>query len=308
MFCRVRGHGSRRAWHTTVSPTRWTPFPYRPMHVWPVWCWPACVWSVYGHVVSAAVVLLVRGRFSHLLGGLFGVGSLALQRGLAQSDLVRVGALLGSVLVGASCVGPAWYVFTVRRPPTVGERRNDKWFDRCKKFSNSVPLSLSRPGSVSCTTHHPVFRGALWPSFQLLLCHSYVPPLRWQGPVGPPWYVLVLPMGAPECCSDSVLRCSCLCLPACRASYRAVFRGLCGWCVCVAVLSLAVRMVRAARLVPWCRDVPSGVAGWARRNTSVPAGRGRGGPVWRARGPLRAPGWVSEDRNTGQCCSPPLAS
>ena len=196
----------------------------------------------------------------------------------------------------------------MRRPLTVGEKSNYKWFDRCKKFSNSVPLCLSRPGSVTCTTHHPVFRGALWPSFQLRLCHSYVHFRRWQGPVGPPWCIRVLPMGAPGCCCGSVVRCSCLCLPACSVLYRAVFRGLCGWCVCVAVLSLAVKMVRAARLVPWCRDVPSGVAGWARCNTSVPAGRGRRGPLWRARGPLRAPGWVSEDSNTGQCCSPLLAS
>ena len=135
--------------------------------------------------------------------------------------------------------------------------------------------------------------------------HQYVQPRWWQGPVSPPCCVPVLPMGAPGCCSGSVVRCSCSCLPACRAPYRAVFRGLCGWFVCVTVLSLAVRMVQAARLVPWCRGVPSGVAGWARRNTSVPAGRGRCGPVWRARGPLHAPGRVSEDRNTGQCCSPP---
>ena len=83
------------------------------MHVRPVLCLPACVWSIYGHVVAAAVVLLVRGRVSRLLVGLFGVGSLALV-------LVRVGALLVSVLVGDSCEGPAWYVFTVRRPPKRG--------------------------------------------------------------------------------------------------------------------------------------------------------------------------------------------
>ena len=100
------------------------------MHVRPVWCWPACVWSVYGHLVAAAVVLLVRGCVSRLLVGLLGG---ARQRALAQSDLLRVGALLVSVLAGASCVGPAPCVFTVRRLPTVGEKSNDKWFDRCKK-------------------------------------------------------------------------------------------------------------------------------------------------------------------------------
>ena len=182
---------------------------------------------------------------------------------------------------------------TVRRPPTMGEKSSDKWFDRCKKFPNSLPLSLSRPGSVTCTTYHPVLRSALGPSFQLRLCHSYVHCRRWQGPVGPPWCVPVLPMGAPGCCSGSVVRCSCWCLRACGAPYRAAFRGLRGWCGCVAVLSLAVRMVGAARLVLWCRDVLSGVAGWVRRNTSMSAGRGR-----RVRGPrvaslwsLACPGW-----------------
>ena len=276
-----------------MSPTRWTPFLFRPMHAWPVWRWPACVWSVYGHLVAAAVVLLVCGRGSRLMVGLFGVGSLALQRALAQSDLVHVGTLLVLVLVGASCVGPAWYVLTVRRPPTMGEKGNDKRFDRCKRFSNLVPLSLSRPGSVTCTTHHPVLHSALWPSFLLRLCHSYVHPPRWQSPVSPPLCVPVLPMGAPGCFSGSAVRCSCLCLPACRAPYRAVFRELCGWCVCVAVLSLAVRMVRAVQLVLWCRDVPSGLAGWVRRNTSVPAGRGRGvrGPRVASLWSLACPGW-----------------
>ena len=108
MLCCVRGYGGWRAWHTTVSPTRWTPFPFRPLLAR-----PACVWSVYGQVVAAAMVLLVCGRVIRLTVGLFGVGSLALQRALAQSDLVCVGALLVSVLVGASCVGPAWYVLTV---------------------------------------------------------------------------------------------------------------------------------------------------------------------------------------------------
>ena len=73
-------------------------------------------------------------------------------------------------------------------------------------------------------------------------------------------------MGAPGCYSGSVVRCSCLCLPACRVPYRAVSRGLCGWRVGAAVQCLAVRV---ARLVLWCRGVPSGVAGWVRRNTPV---------------------------------------
>ena len=120
--------------------------------------------------------------------------------------------------------------------------------------------------------------------------HMYIPS-RWQGPVCPPWCVPVLPMGAPGCCSGSVVRCSCSCLPACRAPYRAVFCGSCGWCVRVAVLSLAVRMVGAARLVLWCRDVPSGVARWAGHNTSVPAGRGSAWPRVASLWSLACRGW-----------------
>ena len=302
MFGCVGGYGGRRARRIMVSPTSWTPFPIGPMHARPVWCWPAWVWSVYGHVVAAAVVLLVRGCVSRLMVGLFGVGSLALQRALAQSDLVRVGAVLVSVLVGASCVGPAWYVLTVRRATTVGEKSNDRWFDRCKNFPNSVPHSPSCPGSTTCTTHHPVFHSALQPSFQLRLCHSYVHPRRWHRPVGSPWCIPVLPMGAPGCCFVSVVQCSFSCLPACRAPDRAVSRGLCGWRVGVAVRCLAVGVVRAARLVLWCRDAPSSVAGFGVTHPCPLAGGGGfAGPVWRACGPLRAPGGGSEERNTGQC-------
>ena len=70
----VRGHGRRRARRTTVSPTLWTPFPFRRVHAWLVWCWPACVWSVYGQVAAAAAVLLVRGRLGRLMVGLVCVG------------------------------------------------------------------------------------------------------------------------------------------------------------------------------------------------------------------------------------------
>ena len=67
-----------------------SPLPLRPMHAWLVWCWPACVWSVYGHVVATAAVLLVHFCLSRAMVGLFGVGSLALQRMLARSDVVVV--------------------------------------------------------------------------------------------------------------------------------------------------------------------------------------------------------------------------
>ena len=262
MFRCVRGQGGRRAWLTTVLPARPTPFSYRPMHVRPVWCWPACSRSVDGHVVFAVVILLVRGRVSRLLVGLFGVGSLSLQRALAQSDLLRAGVLLVAVLVGASCVGLARYVFTVRRLPAVGEKSNDKWFDRCK---NVFQIRCPFPCPALAVLHaQPIIRYfavlcGIASSFACAI-HMYTP-RRWQGPVGPPSCGPVLPMGAPGCCSRSVVRCSCSCLPACRAPYRVVFCGSCGWRACVAVLSLVVRMVRAVRLVLWCRDVPSGVVG-----------------------------------------------
>ena len=215
----------------------------------------------------------MHGCVSRLMVGLFGVGSLALQRAPARSDVVRVVAMLLSVLVGSSCVGTAWYVLTVRPPPIVGEKSNNGWFDRCQNFPNSVLHSLSRPGRVTCRTHHPVFRSALRRSFQLRLCHSYVQPCRWQGTVDPPWCIPLLPMKAPGCCSGSVVRWSRSCLPACCVPYRAVSRALCVWRFGVAVRCLAVRMTR---LVLWCRDAPSGVAVWVRGNTPVLAGRIRG--------------------------------
>ena len=181
--------------------------------------------------MAAAAVLWVRGRVSRLLVGLFGVGSLALQRALAQSDLVRVGALLVLVSVGASCVEPAWYVLTVRRPPTVGEKSNDKWFERCKKFSNSVPLSLPCPGSVTCKTHHLVLRGALWPSFQLRLCHSYVHPPSLARPRRSPLVRPRAPHGSPRVLfrlGGAVLVFVPACLP-CTVSCR-VLRVM--WLVC----------------------------------------------------------------------------
>ena len=164
MFRCVRGHGGRRALLTMVSPARWTPFSYRPVHVRQVWCWPACVRSVYGHVVFAVVVVLVRGGVSRLLVGLFGVRSLSLQRALAQWDLWRAGVLLVAVLVGASCVGPARYVFTVRRLPTVGEKSNDKWLDRCK---NVFQIRCPSPCPALAVLHaQPIIR------YLAVLCHS----------------------------------------------------------------------------------------------------------------------------------------
>ena len=105
--------------------------------------------------------------------------------------------------------------------------------------------------------------------------HMYTP-RRWQGPAGPPRCVPVLPMGAPGCCSSSVVLCSCSCLSVCRAPSPVVRSGSFGWRVCVTVLAVVARMVRVVRLVLWCRNAPSDVAAWARRNTPVPVGRGVG--------------------------------
>ena len=126
VFCCVRGYGGRPAWRTTVLPTRWMPFPFRPMHTVLVWCWPACVWSVDGHVVAAAAVLLVHGCLSHLTVGSFSVGSLALQRALARSDVVCVVIMPVLVLVGCARVG----LCTTRRVmlPVVVWRRVDAVF------------------------------------------------------------------------------------------------------------------------------------------------------------------------------------
>ena len=123
VFCCVRGYGGRWVSRTTVSPTRRTPFPSRPMNAVLVWCWPACVWSVDGHVVAAATVLLVHGCLSHPMVRLLGVVSLALQRALARSNVIRVVVMPVLVLVGCARVS----LCTTRRvtSPVVVWRRVD---------------------------------------------------------------------------------------------------------------------------------------------------------------------------------------
>ena len=78
MFCFVCWYGRRQTWRIMVWPTRWTLFPFRPVHTSLVQCWPACVWSVDGQVAAAAAVWLVRGRLGRLMVGLVDVGSVAL--------------------------------------------------------------------------------------------------------------------------------------------------------------------------------------------------------------------------------------
>ena len=102
----VRGHGRRRARRTTVSPTLWTPFPFRPVHTWLVWCWPACVWSVYGQVAAAAAVLLVRGRLGRLMVGLVCVGSIALLPVVVPPHVVYAAGMSVLVLAAPTPRGP----------------------------------------------------------------------------------------------------------------------------------------------------------------------------------------------------------
>ena len=105
MFCLVHGNGRRRAWRTTVSPTRWTRFPLRCVHAWPVRCWPACVWSTYSQVVAAAAVWLVRGCLGRSMVGLVCVGSVALLPVVVSPNVVCVAGTSVSVLVSCVLVG-----------------------------------------------------------------------------------------------------------------------------------------------------------------------------------------------------------
>ena len=90
-----------------VLPTRWTPFPFRPVHPWLVWCWPACVWSVYGQVAAAAAMWLVRGCLGRLMVGLVCVGSVALLPVVVSRNVVCAAGTSVSVLVSCDLVGPS---------------------------------------------------------------------------------------------------------------------------------------------------------------------------------------------------------
>ena len=93
---------SSAVWRTTVWPTRWTLFPFRPVHAWLVWCWPACVWSVYGQVAAAAAEWLVRGCLGRLMVGLVCVDSVALLPVVVSPNVVCAAGT--SVCVLVSCV------------------------------------------------------------------------------------------------------------------------------------------------------------------------------------------------------------
>ena len=107
MFCCVRGYGGQWAWRTTVSPTHWTLFLFRPVHAWLVFCWPACVLCVYGQVAAAAAVWLVRDCLGRLMVGLVCVGSVALLPVVVLPNVVCVAGTLVSVLVSCVLVCPS---------------------------------------------------------------------------------------------------------------------------------------------------------------------------------------------------------
>ena len=90
-----------------MLPTRWTPFPFRPVHASLVWCWPACVWSVYGLVAAAAAVWLVRGCLCRLMVALVCVGSIALLPVVVSPNVVCVAGTSLSVLVSCVSVCPS---------------------------------------------------------------------------------------------------------------------------------------------------------------------------------------------------------
>ena len=107
MFCFVRGYGRRWALRTRLWPTRWTAFPFRPVHAWLVWRWPACVWSVYGQVAAAAAVWLVCGCLGRLMVGLVCVRSVALLPVVVSPNVVGVAGRSVSVLVSCVLVCPS---------------------------------------------------------------------------------------------------------------------------------------------------------------------------------------------------------
>ena len=265
------------------------------MHAWLVWCWAARVWSVDGHVVAAAVVLLVQGRVSRLMVGLFGVGSLALQRAPAHSDVVRVVAMLVSVLVDTSCVRPAWYVLTVRRPLIVGEKSNDRWSDRCEKFPNSVLHSLFALAALHAQSIIPYFAMPFGRLFSFACAIHMYTPVGGKAPSVPlgaspcsPWE----PQGAAPAhwCGARVpvwLPVVCLIVP-CLAGYVAgVSVSQCGvWRLgwlgsCSGVGTLCPVWRAGPSVTPPCSLAGAGVFA---------------GPMWRAFCPLRAPAGV---RNKG---------
>ena len=168
------------------------------------------------------------------------------------------------------------FVLCAARPPR-GRKAMISGRTAVNFFSPVADLFPAPPWQ--CCMHNQ-FSGISWCSVAVLpvfACATHMcTPRRWQGPAGPPRCVPVLPMGAPGCCSSSVVLCSRSCLCVCRAPSRVVRCGSFGWRVCVTVLGVVARMVRVVRLVLWCPDAPSDVAGWARRNTPVPVGRGVG--------------------------------
>ena len=192
-------------------------------------------------------------------------------------------------------------------PPLRGKKGSGSWYDRWEKFRNSVRHALSRPGgSVTRTTHHLVFGSAFGrpPSFACAI-HMYTP----VGGKAPS-----VPLGASPCSPWEPEGAA----PArwCGARVRVCLLVVCRIVTCLAgyVAGVSVPQCGVWRL-GWlgsCFGVwafcPARLAGLGVTPPCSPArAGGLADPVWRAHGPLRAPGGGPEKRNTGQCPSPPLA-
>ena len=78
-----------------------TPFLFRPMHTCLIKCWQARVRSVYGNVLAAAAVLLVRSSLNPSTVSLVRVGSVAV-----LPDVVCVAGSFLSALISRALVRP----------------------------------------------------------------------------------------------------------------------------------------------------------------------------------------------------------
>ena len=189
MFRCVRGHGGRRAWLNTVSPARSRTGPCmsgqfgvgrRACGLFMVtscplqwFCWCAVVLVASWSVSSGLASWRCSGRLRSWI------------------CCVQVFCLLWCWLVPVAW-GRHGSFLLCAVSPTWGRKVMISGLTAVKTFSNP------RPGSVACTTHHLVLRGALWPSFQFRLCHSYVHPPLVARPCRSPLVRPRAPHGSPR--------------------------------------------------------------------------------------------------------------
>ena len=222
MFWCVRGHGGRRAWLTTVSPpvgrrSRTGPCMSGQFGVgrracglfvvtlcplqWFRWC--AVVLAASWSVCSSLVPWRCSGRLR------------------SRICCAYVPCLLRCWLVPVAWGRHGTFLLCAVSPPW-GTKVIISGLTAVRKLFKFVPFSLPRAGSVTCTTHHLVLCGALWPSFQFRLCHSYVHPPSVARPHRSPLVRPRAPHGSPRVLfrlggGVLVLVCACLsCAISCR--------------------------------------------------------------------------------------------